>query len=191
MYKIVLTAALALCVAGPAGAQSGAAGTPPGAAEVQSAAPKAGGGNAKLSQAASTQSFVTKASQGDMLELASSKLAAEKGGAKAKDFASRMIKDHTATTAELQALVSSGKVKAELPSAMDKEQSAKVDKLGTLSGAAFDKAYQALQVAAHKEAVPLFETYSVSGDNAELQAFAGKALPHLQQHLKMAEDLDK
>jgi putative membrane protein len=48
-----------------------------------------------------------------------------------------------------------------------------------------------MQVSAHKDAVSLFERYSKDGDNADLKAFAGKYLPHLQEHLKMAQDLDK
>ncbi len=46
-----------------------------------------------------------------------------------------------------------------------------------------------MQVAAHKDAVSLFERYANGGENAELKAFAAKTLAHLQMHLKMAEDL--
>ena len=35
----------------------------------------------------------------------------------------------------------------------------------------------------------LFETYAKAGDNAELKDWAGKALPHLKEHLSMAEKL--
>ena len=46
-----------------------------------------------------------------------------------------------------------------------------------------------MQLAAHKDAVSLFERYAKGGDNATLKAFAAKTLPHLREHLKMAEDL--
>ena len=74
-----------------------------------------------------------------------------------------MIKDHTATSAELKALVVSGKVAAELPAALDKAAGAKLDKLNSLSGADFTKAYEDMQVSAHKDAVSLFERYAKSG----------------------------
>ena len=102
-----------------------------------------------------------------------------------------MIKDHTVTSTELKGLVSSGKVQVNLPAAMDKAHGAKLDKLNSLSGADFTRAYEDMQVSAHKDAVSLFERYAKSGDNADLKAFAAKTLPHLRDHLKMAEDLNK
>jgi hypothetical protein len=41
------------------------------------------------------------------------------------------------------------------------------------------------------DAVSLFERSSEEGDSAELKAFVGKHLPHLHEHLKMAQALDK
>ena len=176
MYKILATAALALCVATPVSAQS---------------VPEKIGVNSTLGISPSTEDFVTEAANGDMLEIESSKLVAAKGDARDKAFAEQMIKDHTATSAELKVLVSSGKVPATLPAALDKAHGAKLDKLNGLSGADFTKAYEDMQLAAHKDAVSLFERYAEGGDNASLQAFAAKTLPHLREHLKMAEDLTK
>ena len=48
-----------------------------------------------------------------------------------------------------------------------------------------------MQVSAHKDAVSLFERYGKDGDNPDLKSFAGKTLPKLQEHLKMAQDLEK
>ena len=72
---------------------------------------------------------------------------------------------------------------------MDKAHQSKLDKLSGLSGADFTKEYESMQVSAHKDAVSLFERYSKSGDNTDLKAFAAKTLPHLQEHLKMAQAL--
>jgi hypothetical protein len=44
-----------------------------------------------------------------------------------------------------------------------------------------------MQVDAHKDAVDLFERYAKSGDNKDLRSFAAKHLPHLREHLKMAQ----
>jgi putative membrane protein len=176
MYKILATAAVALCVATPVFAQS---------------VPEKTGVNSTLGISPSTQDFVTEAANSDMLEIESSKLVAAKGDAKDKAFAEQMIKDHTATSAELKGLVSSGKVQVNLPAAMDKAHGAKLDKLNSLSGADFIKAYEDMQVSAHKDAVSLFERYAKGGDNADLKGFAAKTLPHLQEHLKMAQDLNR
>jgi putative membrane protein len=156
----------------------------------QSAAEKSGV-NSTLGIAPKTQDFVTEAANSDMLEIASSKLVAAKADAKDKAFADQMIADHTKTSAELKALIDGGKVTATLPASMDKTHQAKLDKLSKLDGKDFIKEYESMQVAAHKDAVSLFERYGKSGENATLKDWAGKTLPHLQAHLKMAQDLAK
>jgi putative membrane protein len=176
MYKILATAAVALCVATPVFAQS---------------VPEKTGVNSTLGISPSTQDFVTEAANSDMLKIESSKPVAVKSDTKDKAFADQMIKDHTATSAELKGLVSSGKVQVNLPSVMDKAHGAKLDKLNSLNRAEFVQVYEDMQVSAHKDAVSLFERYAKSGDNADLKAFAAKTLPHLRDHLKMAQDLDK
>ena len=153
--------------------------------------PERAGVNSTLGIAPSTQDFVTQAAISDMAEIESSKLAATKTDGKTKAFAEKMIKDHTETSIELKGLVTGGKVKATLPTEMDAAHKSRIDKLKGLSGASFAKEYDDMQVAAHKDAVSLFERYAKSGENAELKAFAAKTLPHLQMHLKMAEDLKK
>jgi len=99
------------------------------------------------------------------------------------------VKDHTETSTELKGLVAGGKLEASLPSTLDKAHKDKLDKLAKLSGKHFTKEYNELQLAAHTDAVSLFERYGKSGENADLKGFASKHLPHLQQHLLMAQDL--
>lgn len=161
------------------------------AAQPKPSVPERAGVNSTLGIAPSTQDFVTQAAISDIAEIESSKLAATKTDGKTKAFAEKMIKDHTETSIELKGLVTGGKVKATLPTEMDAAHKSKIDKLKSLSGASFAKEYDDMQVAAHKEAVSLFERYANGGENAELKAFAAKTLPHLQMHLKMAEDLKK
>ena len=148
--------------------------------------------NAMIGAAPSTQDFVTQTAVSDMFEIESSKLAqANAANDKTKAFAAKMVKDHTTTSTELKALLSGGKVKAEVPAAMDSSHKSKIEKLQGLKGTDFDKQYNSEQETAHENAVSLFERYSKGGDNADLKAFAAKHLPHLQEHLKMAEDLNK
>jgi len=149
------------------------------------------GVNSALGVAPSTQDFVTEAANSDMLEIQSSQLVGTKSDTKDKAFADKMITDHTQTATELKGLVTSGKVKVDLPSAMDSAHQQKLDKLKGLNGKDFSSAYEDMQVSAHKDAVSLFERYAKSGSNEDLKTWAGKTLPHLQEHLKMAQDLDK
>jgi putative membrane protein len=154
--------------------------------------PEKTGINSAMGIAPKTQDFVTEAAQSDMLEIASSKLALTKSDSdKSKQFAERMIKDHTETSTELKGIVAGGKTTANLPTAMDKTHQGKLDSLAKLNGKDFTKHYNDMQLSAHKDAVSLFERYGKGGDNADLKAFASKHLPHLQQHLMMAQDLNK
>jgi putative membrane protein len=147
--------------------------------------------NSALDIAPATADFVKEAAISDMFEIASSKLAQDKGNAPEKPFASQMITDHTKTSTELKGLVTSGKVKAELPTALDSSHQSKLDKLKGESGKDFSSDYDSEQVSAHKDAVSLFERYAKGGDNADLKDWAGKTLPTLKHHLEMAENLKK
>lgn len=148
--------------------------------------------NALTGTAPKTEDFAKMVAVSDMFEIESSKLAqAGAEDAKVKTFAAKMVKDHAETSSELKGLVSSGKVKVELPAALDSSHQSKLDKLKGLKGGDFDKQYKSDQEAAHKDAVSLFERYGKGGDNGDLKAFASKTLPHLQEHLKMAEDMNR
>src|ERR1700733_8319345 len=149
------------------------------------------GVNSQLGIAPSTADLVKEVAISDMFEIDSSKLAQDKGNALEKTFASQMVTDHTKTTTELKGLVSSGKVKADLPSALDSSHQSKLDKLRGESGKDFSSDYDSMQVSAHKDAVSLFERYAKGGDNADLKDWAGKTLPALKHHLEMAESLKK
>ena len=149
------------------------------------------GVNSALDIAPTTADFVKEVAISDMFEIDSSKLAQDKGNAPEKTFASQMVTDHTKTSTELKTLVSSGKVKADLPTALDSSHQSKLEKLKGESGKDFSSDYDSMQVSAHKDAVSLFERYAKSGDNPKLKDWAGKTLPVLQHHLEMAENLKK
>jgi putative membrane protein len=149
------------------------------------------GVNATLGISPSTPDFVKQVAISDMFEIESNKLGQEKGNAAEKSFASQMVQDHTKTSTELKALVSSGKVKAELPAALDSAHQSKLDKLKSKTGKDFSSDFDSMQQDAHKDAVSLFERYANGGDNAELKSWAAKTLPALKHHHQMAEGLSK
>jgi Predicted outer membrane protein len=141
-------------------------------------------------QAPSAQDFVNKVAISDMFEVQSSQIAlAKQPDADTKPFAEKMVTDHQKTSSELKALVDSGKVKAKLPTALDSEHQKMLDDLKAKSGKDFDQSYDQVQVKGHKDAVALFESYAKSGDDPELKRWAAKTLPHLKEHLSMAEKL--
>src|SRR4030088_3363063 len=161
-----------------------------GPALAQSAGEKTGV-NSALGISPTTADFVKEVAISDMFEIEASKLAQDKGNAPEKSFASQMVTDHSKTSSELKGLVSSGKVKAELPAALDSSHQSKLDKLKSESGKDFSSDFDSIQVSAHKDAVSLFERYAKGGDNADLKNWAGKTLPTLKHHLEMAQNLKK
>lgn len=156
----------------------------------QSVGEKAGV-NSVLGVSPSTPDFVQQVAISDIFEIESNKLGQQKGNAEQKAFAAQMVADHTKTSTELKGLVSRGKVKAELPTALDSAHQSKLDKLKNTSGNDFSSQFDSMQVDAHKDAVDLFERYSKGGDNADLKDWAGKTLPALRHHLEMAQNLGK
>src|SRR3979411_2542714 len=143
-----------------------------GPALAPSAAEKTGVTSA-LGISPTTADFVKEVAISDMFEIESNKLAQEKGNAPEKTFASQMVTDHTKTSTELKGLVSSGKVKAEVPAALDSSHQSKLDKLKAESGKDFSSDFDSMQVSAHKDAVSLFERYAKGGDKADLKDWAG------------------
>ncbi|MET4071342.1 putative membrane protein [Bradyrhizobium sp. S3.2.6] len=149
------------------------------------------GVNSMLGVAPTTADFVKEVAISDVFEIESNKLAEQKGNAQEKTFAQQMVTDHTKTSNDLKGLVTSGKVKAELPTTIDSSHQSKLDKLRGASGKDFSSDFDSYQVSAHKDAVSLFERYAKGGDNADLKDWAGKTLPALRHHLEMAQELGK
>ena len=140
--------------------------------------------------APTAQGFVNKVAISDMFEIQSSQLAiAKQADADTKPFAEKMVQDHQKTSSELKALVEGSMVKLTLPASLDTEHQKMLDELNAKSGKDFDASYDQIQVKAHRDAVALFEAYSKSGEDSELKTWAGKTLPHLKEHLSMAEKL--
>jgi putative membrane protein len=175
MKHVLLTASLVLC-AGGAFAQSATEST---------------GVNSALGVAPKTEDFIMEASASDVFEIESSKLALQKGNEATKAFAQQMVTEHEKTTAELKALLASGKVQGNPSTTLTEDFKEEVDELAQLDGDEFSEEYIDDQVEAHEDAVDLFKRYAEEGENAELKAWAAKTLPALQHHYQMAQDLDK
>ena len=149
------------------------------------------GVNSLIGVAPSTQDFVTQAAISNMFETQTSQLALERSDDKTKTYAKKMIDDHKQAADELKMVVETGKLQVEVPGALDSAHQSKLDKLKGLQGNDFTKQYHDDQVTAHKNAVDLFKRYGEGGESEPLKALARKTQPHLDEHLKMAQDLDK
>jgi len=134
------------------------------------------------------RTFVVAAGHAGAAEIAAGKLALTKTKDKATlAFAQRMIHDHSVLAAKLKTAAAAAALRP--PATPSSAQAAALQSLGTLSGTAFDAAYRANQIAAHKAAVALFTSESKSGRAPTLKSAASAALPTIEMHLKMAQAL--
>ncbi|HVF50065.1 MAG TPA: DUF4142 domain-containing protein [Pyrinomonadaceae bacterium] len=135
--------------------------------------------------------FMMMAAQGGMAEVAMGRLAAERASSDdVKRYAQRMVEDHTRANEELMQLAATKGVT--LPTAPDAKHQAMLTKMGTMTGAAFDREYlKNAGVKDHEKMQKLFTDESNKGTDPEVKAFAAKTLPVVQMHLSMARDMLK
>jgi putative membrane protein len=144
----------------------------------------------RVSLPSSDADFVQKAAIGGMAEVEMGNLANQRAASDdVKQFGQRMVQDHTKINQDLQRLASSKGVT--LPSALDDKHRNTVDRLSKLNGKDFDREYIHEMVRDHKEDVAEFQREAESAQDPDVKAFATNYLPTLQDHLRMAEEIEK
>jgi putative membrane protein len=132
--------------------------------------------------------FVRKAAEGGVMEVELGRLAGARATSDAvRQFGQRMVTDHGMANQELMRLAEQKGVT--LPASLSPEHQALRDRLGGLAGAEFDRAYMDEMVKDHREDVALFERQAQSAQDPDLRAFAGRTLPVLREHLRLAQDV--
>jgi len=130
----------------------------------------------------------------NQVDIDAGKLAKSKAHApQVKEFAQRMITDHSGVNKSATELVQKLHVTPEPSSTSESLQKGgdeNIAKLKTLSGAAFDKAYIDHEVAYHEAVLnALDKTLIPSAQNAELKALLVKVRPAFVAHLDMAKQI--
>jgi putative membrane protein len=134
------------------------------------------------------QGFANTAAASDAFEIATSRLALASSSSPAvKKFAQQMIDAHTDSTAKLKAAAASASPAITPDPTLNVEQQAKLDALKLKTGADFDQAYIAVQVAGHQLTLNALRNYATSGDVPQLKAFAATVSPIVSGHLDMAK----
>jgi len=136
------------------------------------------------------KNFISKAAQGGLAEVQLGQLAAQKASdPQVKQFAQRMVDDHSKANDKLKQVASSKNVT--LPTDLPSDAKREEDKLNKLSGAQFDREYMNHMLSDHKKDVSLFRSQAKSGKDSEVKQFASDTLPTLEQHLQMAQTIAK
>jgi predicted outer membrane protein len=132
--------------------------------------------------------FIKTAAESDQTEIAMAKIALNKSSnADVKQFAQMMVDEHGRSTSSLTPIAQ--KAGVTLPPPMLAKHKMMAAKLETLSGDAFDKAYVTANVKAHQETATKMQANMGSITDPDLKAFAQQTLPVVQNHLKMAQDM--
>jgi putative membrane protein len=72
---------------------------------------------------------------------------------------------------------------------MSSDQASLLSALQSLTGAEFDRTYARQQLLAHRQAIAVEQSYASAGSDANLRDAAQSALPMIQHHLEMAEQM--
>src|SRR6201987_2330356 len=129
-----------------------------------------------------------------VIDIAAAKQALTKASNKdVKAFAEDMVRDHEAVNKQALDLVKKLNVTPQdndTSKALTKQAADKRAELDKLSGAAFDKAYAANEVAYHKQVNSALETQLIpSSNNAELKSLLQTGLKIFQGHQQHAEQV--
>ncbi|GAA4035821.1 hypothetical protein GCM10022281_15360 [Sphingomonas rosea] len=146
------------------------------------------GAAAATTASAADQAFVEAAAASNMVEIESSKLALTKATLPSiRTYAQMMIDDHGKASTDLAAAAAGAG--ATVPTALPADQQTKLDALGKLSGAAFDKQYLADQKAGHVATLAKLKDYGASAPAGGLKDFANATAPVVQKHLDTLEKI--
>jgi putative membrane protein len=132
------------------------------------------------------KSFVSNAAEGGLAEVELGQLAQSKAANdKVKEFAQKMIDDHSKVNQELKDQAE--KLGVSIPDHMSVTEKAEKAKLDMYSGSHFDRAYMTAMIKDHREDIAAFAREAKMGQNPDLKSFAEKTLPTLKEHLRLAE----
>ena len=143
---------------------------------------------AKTALSSADRSFVTTAQEGNLAEVEAARLVEQKSTDPAvKDFASRMVTDHTRASEQLKTLASAEGVT--LPSALSAAERTQDESWQKLSGTKLNDAYLRDELQDHKETISAFENEIEHGQDKAVKKYAEQTLSTLQDHIRIAEDL--
>jgi putative membrane protein len=123
----------------------------------------------------------------NLSEIDAATLAKQKASSEdSRIFANRMLDDHTTMLQEAQQLAQRTDIVPQPPalaSTAAKTHQATMEKLRTLSGRDFDRAYLKYQIKMHEQAIDLLGDTTRSVDNTQLHAYLQDTRANLNEHL--------
>lgn len=132
--------------------------------------------------------FIEEAAMSSQMEIKMGQLAAERASnPEIKNFGQWMVTDHTKANKELMSLAQQKGVSVKTD--LDRGKQRKIDELAKKSGAEFDREYMKEMTKDHKEDIKKFDKQAKQGQDPDIKSFASRTLPTLQEHGRMAEQI--
>jgi putative membrane protein len=136
------------------------------------------------------EAFLKNAAEGGMAEVKFGELAQKDGmSSTVKQFGQRMVLDHSKLNDQVKDLAATKNIS--LPTSVSIKDEASYKLLQAKSGSSFDKSYIEDMLKDHRADIAAFQKEADSGLDPDIKALASKALPTLQQHLRLAEKAAK
>ncbi|NKF22981.1 DUF4142 domain-containing protein [Solimonas marina] len=134
--------------------------------------------------------FMEKAAEDGRTEIAAAQLAEVKSSDPTiRQFAQRIVKDHTAAAQKLEKLAQGKGVT--LPASLDTAHQSELDALRSANGKEFDAQYSKMVADAHAGAVALFNRTVKATRDTDIKLFASTTLPDLKAHRALADQLEQ
>ncbi|ARS39934.1 hypothetical protein CA265_09855 [Sphingobacteriaceae bacterium GW460-11-11-14-LB5] len=131
--------------------------------------------------------FLRKAAVGGIMEVEAAKIAQTNAkSAEVKEFAAKMLTDHTKANTELKALAINKKVIT--PDALPADDQIHLDEMKKITGTAFDQHYMQMMVTDHEKTINLFKLGMQNRDQA-IKTWAGNTLKVIELHDEMAKKI--
>ena len=135
------------------------------------------------------RAFINKAATDGAAEVELGRLATLRAArASVRSFGERMVIDHGRSNAELAAFAQSKGLA--LPTLLEPSQQVMRDRLNSLTGADFDRAYMSEMVRDHNEDIAVFERAAEVSADPDIKAWAARSLPMLREHLALARQVN-
>jgi putative membrane protein len=152
--------------------------------------PVSGDYGSGMPDTSSAASFAMKVADAGFAEVAMGQLAIQQArDTSVTSFARRMVQDHTKANRELKDLAT--KKNWTIPASFDTtKHESMMRELQEATNSDFDRKYMELMVDDHNKVVSMFQQYSKSGKDKELKSWVSKTLPTLQQHQKLAKQIN-
>lgn len=134
------------------------------------------------------RAFLQEVSKDNLAEVKTAKMVEQKTNDRAiRDYAKNLVNDHTKAEQQLSTVATS--LGVTLPRQLDARQTAAYAHLKSLSGKQLDVAFVKDNLRDHKSDIRKFDQQLQNSRSSAVKNYAAAQLPHLQDHIRIAEDL--